>query len=151
MPAHREPTLPHATFHGPIHPLAAKLAEAAAAMLAWLALDPEAAPDATIAAMTAFAADCTPETAFLVLLRAGPAWPERARLALLRAHMRHAALEWAPRRLRCNAIALGVPPPAGLVAGGVAAAPATAADIARVGLALLRWPSITGQTIRLAA
>jgi NAD(P)-dependent dehydrogenase (short-subunit alcohol dehydrogenase family) len=59
-------------------------------------------------------------------------------VALLWAFTRHAALAWAPRRIRVNAI-------------GLDATPAAHADLAATILAMWRFPSMTGQLIRLGA
>lgn len=72
---------------------------------------------------------------------------------------RRAALAWAPRRIRVNAIGLGASPglpfepleSAARAAGEVAARPATVEDIVRTLLAMSAWPSMTGQIIRLGA
>lgn len=58
-----------------------------------------------------------------------------------------AALDWAPRRIRVNAIGLGVSPVGPFAA--TRAAPASLADIARTVCAIACFPSMTGQIIRL--
>ncbi len=149
-----------ARVNGPADPLAATLlaeitpgSHAAAALLN---LNAAAEPDETVAATQSFAADCPPGSVVVSLIRANADWAGARRLALLTAFTRHAALEWAPRRLRVNAIALCPPGPAAWNAttpgaGNVPAASATPADVARVAWFLLRTPSITGQLVRLAA
>lgn len=72
---------------------------------------------------------------------------------------RQAALAWAPRRIRVNALGLGASPTlpfgpmedAGRAAGAVAGQAATLEDIVRTLLAMAAWPSMTGQIIRLGA
>jgi len=86
-------------------------------------------------------------------------WPGARAAASLFAFTRHAALAWAPRRIRVNAIGLGVSPAlpdqppdtAARAASPAPAAPATASDIAATILAMWRFPSMTGQLIRLGA
>ncbi len=86
-------------------------------------------------------------------------WPGARAAAALFAFTRHAALAWAPRRIRVNAIGLGVSPAlpdqpaecAAQAAGAAPAAPATTADIAATILAMWHFPSMTGQLIRLGA
>jgi NAD(P)-dependent dehydrogenase (short-subunit alcohol dehydrogenase family) len=85
-------------------------------------------------------------------------WPAYQSAALLWAFTRHAALAWAPRRIRVNAIAFGEVPSlhdqpaedAGRAAGPAPAAPATPEDLAATVLAIWQFPSMTGQVIRLA-
>jgi NAD(P)-dependent dehydrogenase (short-subunit alcohol dehydrogenase family) len=75
--------------------------------------------------------------------------------AALWAFTQQAALEWAPRGIRVNAIGLGASPAIPFApnetAGPAPAAPATQADIARTIQAIANWPSMTGQLIRLGA
>ena len=88
--------------------------------------------------------------------RAGD-WDGARQAALLWAFTRHAALAWAPRRIRVNAVGLGIAPalPAqpseqsALAAGPAPAHQPTPADIAGTIMAMWRWPSMTGQLIRL--
>ena len=78
-------------------------------------------------------------------------------VATLWAFTRQAALEWAPRRIRVNAIGLGTAAfgpdepfdQAGRNAAAVLAAPATLADIAATIRAMAEFASMTGQIIRL--
>jgi NAD(P)-dependent dehydrogenase (short-subunit alcohol dehydrogenase family) len=78
-------------------------------------------------------------------------------VATLWAFTRQAALEWAPRRIRVNAIGLGAAPfgpdesfdQAGRNAAAVLAAPATLGDIAATIRAMAEFASMTGQIIRL--
>ena len=86
-------------------------------------------------------------------------WPATRDEAELWAFTRYAALAWAPRGIRVNAVGLGVSPvlasqpveASGQAAGPAPAAPATQADIAATILAMWRFPSMTGQLIRLGA
>jgi NAD(P)-dependent dehydrogenase (short-subunit alcohol dehydrogenase family) len=86
-------------------------------------------------------------------------WAATRAAATLWAFTRYAALAWAQRRVRVNALGLGVSPalpgqPAeesGRAAGQAPSAPATPADVAATILAMWRFPSMTGQLIRLAA
>ncbi len=63
-------------------------------------------------------------------------WPGAQAAALLWAFTRHAALAWAPRRIRVNAI-------------GLDTTSAARADLAPAILAMWDFPSMTGQLIRL--
>jgi NAD(P)-dependent dehydrogenase (short-subunit alcohol dehydrogenase family) len=82
-----------------------------------------------------------------------------AAAATLWAFTRQAALEWAPRRIRVNAVGLGVAPfgpfeaddQAGRGAATCPAAPSGPAGIAATILAMAEMPSMTGQIIRLGA
>ena len=86
-------------------------------------------------------------------------WPVAQDTAILWEFTRYAALAWAPRRIRVNAVGLGVSPvlatqPAtasGRAAGPAPAQSATPADVAATILAMWRFPSMTGQLIRLGA
>ncbi len=77
--------------------------------------------------------------------------------AALWAFTRQAALEWAPRGIRVNAIGLGTDlagpfepsEQAGRAIGAAPAAGATLDDIAQTIRAIASWPSMTGQIIRL--
>jgi hypothetical protein len=123
------------------------------------------APDneAAIARATAvFDATAAGQEALVINILHGHApgdWPATRAAATLWAFTRYAALAWAPRRVRVNAVSLGVSPtlpdqPAeesGRAAGQAHAAPATPADLAATILAIWRFPSMTGQLIRLAA
>ena len=80
-------------------------------------------------------------------------------VATLWAFTRQAALEWAPRGIRVNAIGLGVAPfgpdeadeQAGRNAACVLATSAGLADIAATVRAMVAFASMTGQIIRLGA
>ena len=86
-------------------------------------------------------------------------WPAARDAATLWAFTRHAALAWAPRGIRVNAVGLGVSPVLATQpteASGQPAAPApaqsaTPSDIAATILAMWGFPSMTGQLIRLGA
>lgn len=77
--------------------------------------------------------------------------------AALWAFTRQAALEWAPRRIRVNAIGLGTDlagpfepsEQAGRATGAAPGAAASLDDIAQTIRAIASWPSMTGQIIRL--
>jgi hypothetical protein len=119
--------------------------------------------DAAIASAEKFADAVPPDQEALVVntLHANdPAdWQGARAASILWAFTRHAALRWAPRRIRVNAIGLGTsptlpaqPPEASSHAAGPApAAPASTADIASTVLAMWRFHSMTGQLIRLGA
>ncbi len=119
--------------------------------------------DSAIDAATAFAA-ATPageEALIINLLAAHDAadWPATRARATLWAFTRHAALAWAPRGIRVNALGLGISPvspdqpreSAGQAASATPAEPATLADITATILAFTRLRSMTGQLIRLGA
>jgi hypothetical protein len=122
-------------------------------------LSPDA--DRAIASAEKFADAMPPDQEALVvnILHAySPAdWQGARAASILWAFTRHAALHWAPRRVRVNAIGLAdsptlptQPPEAsGHAAGPAPAAPASLADIACTILAMCRLPSMTGQLIRL--
>jgi hypothetical protein len=121
--------------------------------------DPAEAARDVIARAQNFAA-CLPvgQPALVVnLLHAGSDWAAAELAATLWGFTRHAALAWAPRGVRVNAIGLGVSPlgpfepmeAAGNAAGNAPAAPATPEDVARTVLAMLGFDSMTGQIIRL--
>jgi hypothetical protein len=86
-------------------------------------------------------------------------WPRIRGQTALWAFTRHAALHWAPRRIRVNAIGLGTSP--GLpwqgqedtarAAGAAPQMPASQASIVACLMAMWRWRSMTGQLIRLGA
>jgi NAD(P)-dependent dehydrogenase (short-subunit alcohol dehydrogenase family) len=117
--------------------------------------------EAAIATCEAFAAGLPAgrEAAIVTILQAHAPddWPAARRAALLWAFTRHAALAWAPRGIKVNAVGLGVSPvlpgqpaeEAGRAAGAAPAASATPADLAETVLAIWRFPSMTGQLIRL--
>jgi hypothetical protein len=155
-------------FHGPADAvLASALAAAgfAAGGAAPAALLVNLGGDAGsgIAAAERFAADAAEGGESLVVnilhAHARDDWPAARDAALLWAFTRHAALAWAPRGIRVNAVGLGVspvlagqPPEAsGQAAGAAPAARATVADIAATIVAMWRFASMTGQLIRLGA
>lgn len=86
-------------------------------------------------------------------------WPAARDAAILWAFTRHAALAWAPRGIRVNAVGLGISPvlatqpqeASGQPAGPVPAPAATPSDIAATILAIWGFRSMTGQLIRLGA
>ncbi len=144
--------------------LAALLAQGAYTLRLLVNADPAPDSAAIIARCEAFAADQadTGMEALIVTLlpAAAPGLKDFARhrsVATLWAFTRQAALEWAPRRIRVNAIGLGAAPfgpdeaseQAGRCAAAVLAAPATAADIAGTVRAMAELASMTGQIIRL--
>jgi NAD(P)-dependent dehydrogenase (short-subunit alcohol dehydrogenase family) len=125
-------------------------------------LNAEAAPAAEVVVARAVKfASCVPEdkeALIVTLLRQPPAGLDHLAgheaAASLWAFTRQAALEWAPRRIRVNAIALGglpadTGPQDSQAAFAMPAPPATEADIARVMLGMVRMASMTGQLIRL--
>ena len=99
----------------------------------------------------------------ITLLHAHPPglnhFDDHAANATLWAFTQQAARAWAPRRIRINAIGLGVSPSdpfepveqAGRAAVPMQAAPATLEDIARTICFIAACPSLTGQIIRLGA
>ena len=119
--------------------------------------------DAAIAAAYAFAGALAPRQHALIVIilraHAPDDWPAARTAATLWAFTRHAALAWAPRGIRVNAVGLGISPnlpgqpveESGRPAGPAPAAPATPDDLAETILAIWRFPSMTGQLIRLAA
>ena len=86
----------------------------------------------------------------------GPGAQHQA-VGALWAFTRAAALQWAPRGIRVNAIGLATSPggpfepqeQAGRAAFAMAATPATPEDVIRTILAMAAWRSMTGQIIRL--
>jgi NAD(P)-dependent dehydrogenase (short-subunit alcohol dehydrogenase family) len=131
-----------------------------------LLVNADPAPDGAtiIARCEAFAAahmDTGPESLIVTLLPTVETgllhFTLHQAVATLWAFTRQAALEWAPRRIRVNAIGLGATPfgpdeasdQAGRNATAVLAAPATLADIAATIRAMADFASMTGQIIRL--
>jgi len=141
--------LPQAWLDGPGDEFAPFLADAGFDVVAGAPADvlitTQADANAAIASAEMFAASLPHGGEALVVhvLRAGKSndWASTREAALLSAHVRHAALAWAPRRVRVNAIGIG--------GGQPPAAPATPADIAAAVLAIWELPSMTGQVIRL--
>jgi NAD(P)-dependent dehydrogenase (short-subunit alcohol dehydrogenase family) len=143
--------------------LAALLAEATFALPVLVNADP--APDgaAIIARCEAFAAQAPAGALIITLLPSVPPGLQQFGLhqavATLWAFTRQAALDWAPRGIRVNAIGLGAAPfgpdeadeQAGRAASIVLAAPATLDDIAATVRAMVEFASMTGQIIRLGA
>jgi NAD(P)-dependent dehydrogenase (short-subunit alcohol dehydrogenase family) len=86
-------------------------------------------------------------------------WPAIRHAATLWAFTQYAALAWAPRRIRVNALSVGAAPAspwqppesAARAASAVPSARANEADMQSAILALARWRSMTGQMIRLGA
>jgi hypothetical protein len=155
-----------AILNGPGNPFLAKALGSAgfalsdappAALLVNLGGDATAA----IATTERFAELATEDSLVVSILRshAPGDWPAERDAAILWAFTRHAALAWAPRRIRINAVGLGIspvlatqPPEAsGQPAGQAPAQPATPSDIAATILAMWGFPSMTGQLIRLGA
>jgi NAD(P)-dependent dehydrogenase (short-subunit alcohol dehydrogenase family) len=158
----------HAILHGPTDvslPSALRSAgidlsdTTPAEILINLATDAEQA----IASAEKFADAVPPDQEALVvnILHAySPAdWQGARAASVLWAFTRHAALLWAPRRIRVNAIGLATSPilptqppeSSGNAAGPAPAALASLADIAATILAMWRLRSMTGQLIRLGA
>ncbi len=120
--------------------------------------DAQAAIDAASRFAAWEAAPASDRLVVTIIPPSNPAdWEGTRQAALLWAFTRHAALAWAPRRIRVNAIGLGTAPRlpsqpqehAAHAASGSPADPATPADVANTILAMWRWPSMTGQLIRL--
>lgn len=106
--------------------------------------------DAAIASAETFAASLQHgQEALVVHVLLGGArndWETMRAATVLWAHVRHAALAWAPRHLRINAIGVGINP---AQLNQAPAVRATQADIAATVLAMWQLPSMTGQIIRL--
>jgi NAD(P)-dependent dehydrogenase (short-subunit alcohol dehydrogenase family) len=128
-------------------------------------INADQAPDAAaiIARSTQFASGM-PEALIITLIPSAPPglahFPLHQAAATLWAFTRQAALEWAPRKIRVNAIGLGAAPfgpfeaedQAGRAAADIpGTATADPADIARTIRAIAGFPSMTGQIIRLGA
>jgi NAD(P)-dependent dehydrogenase (short-subunit alcohol dehydrogenase family) len=127
-------------------------------------INADAVPDGAtiIARSTAFAAGSADSLIVTLLRAARPGlqdFPCHAAAAILWAFTRQAALEWAPQRIRVNAVGLGVAPfgpyeaddQAGRAAATCPAAAASLDDIAETIRAMVEMPSMTGQIIRLGA
>ena len=122
-----------------------------------------ATPEATMAHSTAFmqAADPGTDTLIVTILHQPPPGPlqltRKCQAAALWAFTQGAALAWAPRGIRVNAIGLATSPAgpfepqeqAGRAAGDAPASPASMADVARTLGLMVACPSITGQIVRL--
>ena len=125
----------------------------------------DAAPDVdgVVERCRAFAGASGGEMLLVTILHAAPpglaAFSRHAANAALWAFTRQAALAWAPRQIRVNAIGLGAGPAgpdeaqeqSGRAAADMPAEPASLEDIARTIRAMAAWPSMTGQIIRLGA
>lgn len=117
---------------------------------------------AIIARSMAFA-EGTPASLIVTLINAAPPglrdFAQHEAAATLWAFTRQAALEWAPKGIRVNAVGLGAAPfgpfeaddQSGRAAAACPAAAATHADIAGAIRAIAEMPSMTGQIIRLGA
>jgi len=147
----------------PNQELAALLSQAPYTMPILINADPRPDSDAIIGRSTAFAAE-TPNALIVTLLPSAPpgllAFALHRAAATLWAFTRQAALDWAPKKIRVNAVGLGAAPfgpfeaddQAGRASAQIhAAAPASLADIARTIRAIAELPSMTGQIIRLGA
>jgi len=122
-------------------------------------------PQATIASCTTFAATIPEGTEALIItiLTAPPPGLDHVAHhtanAAIWAFTQQAALAWAPRQIRVNAIGLNTSPAgpfepteqAGRTAGPAPAAPASLDDIVRTIQAIVSFRSMTGQIIRLGA
>jgi hypothetical protein len=113
-----------------------------------------------IAAAEAFATAPAPTLIIHLLPEFDPNhWPDLLDRTTLWAHTRHAALAWAPRGIRVNAIGLGASPlladqspeASGQPAGAAPAPAASGQDIVATILAMWAFSSMTGQLIRLGA
>jgi NAD(P)-dependent dehydrogenase (short-subunit alcohol dehydrogenase family) len=148
---------------GPDPALAALLSEATYDMPVLINADPHPDSAAIIARTTAFAAEAAGALIVTLLPKAPPGLQHFAlhqAAATLWAFTRQAALDWAPRKIRVNAIGLGTAPfgpfeaddQAGRAAADIhATARHDPADIARTIRAIAELPSMTGQLIRLGA
>ncbi len=120
-------------------------------------------PDTAIASAEKFADAVPPGQEALVVnilyAHAADDWNAARAAAILWAFTRHTALAWAPRRIRVNAIGLGISPvlpsqpaeSAGQAAGPAPSVPATVQDLVATVRAMWEFPSMTGQLIRLGA
>jgi NAD(P)-dependent dehydrogenase (short-subunit alcohol dehydrogenase family) len=153
-------------MHKPIiagHPDAAMfslLSEGAYAVPVLVNADPVPDSATIIGRCEEFAAGTTGAAIVTLLPNAPPGLANFAthrEAAILWAFTRQAALDWAARKIRVNAIGLGSAPfgpfepddQAGRGAAEIRATTATADDIARTLRAIAGLPSMTGQLIRL--
>ncbi len=118
-------------------------------------IDPGIVSTTIIARSRQFAAEHAPAL-IITLLAAPPSGLDHlghhAANAALWAFTQQAALEWAPRGIRVNAIGLGTSPTTPFTPTEQAATPsrpATPEDIAAAIQAIAAWPSMTGQLLRL--
>ncbi len=121
---------------------------------ALLNLDAESEPETIIDRSERFAASAAAGASIITLIHSGGDWRAARRFACVSAFTRHFARDWAARGIRLNALCIGADGPAGWNgtahdAGAVASLPATPRDIARVLVAMLGFPSMTGQLVRL--
>ncbi len=125
---------------------------AAASLLITLTQD-SARAMAEACAFAAAQPDEDPDRAVVMVLPAPPSpdWSDVERGATMWAFTRHAALSWAPRRVRINLISIGVDlaqpwsrPRPGL-------RPVPDQDVIAAIQAIRRWPCITGQSLCLGA
>ncbi len=156
-------TPPTLHFAGTPAPLAELLAGLHLPHPTLINTDPHPDSAAIIARCQHFTAGLPPATEALVITFLYAAPPGLAHLhahtanAALWAFTRQAALEWAPRRIRVNAIGLGATPfgpfepqeQSGRAAANIHATPATAEDVVRTVSAIAGWASMTGQIVRL--
>jgi NAD(P)-dependent dehydrogenase (short-subunit alcohol dehydrogenase family) len=124
--------------------------------------DPAPASDDVIERCRRFA-EANAGGLIVTLLPAAPAglehFAQHKAAAILWAFTRQAALAWAPRKIRINAISLGGAPSgadeasdqAGRAAAQVRAVPATQDDLISTLRLIAELPSMTGQLIRLGA
>lgn len=161
--------LPHFRVCGGPAPLpdalAAALSQVPAGPDCLVNADSPADPDRIVARCRSFAEAASRADGALIVTILHDAAPGLAHLAThaanaaLWAFTRSAALDWAPKGIRVNAIGLGAAPAgpfeaieqAGRAAAPVPAQAAMQADIVRTILAIAAWPSMTGQIIRLGA
>jgi hypothetical protein len=114
----------------------------------------ESEPETIIDRSERFAASAAAGASIITLIHSGGDWRAARRFACVSAFTRHFARDWAARGIRLNALCIGAGGPAGWNgtahdAGAVASLPATPRDIARVLVAMLGFPSMTGQIVRL--
>ena len=121
------------------------------------------APAAAIEAATTFADAVPPGEEALVInllpTHAPDDWQGASAAATIWAFTRYAALAWAPRQIRVNALSFGARPhlpdqpceSAGQAASATPAIAATQADVAATVLAFWRLRSMTGQMIKLGS
>ena len=145
--------------------LEAALSQASSAIRLLVNAEHDPEPEVVVARSLAFAESVPSdmEAVVVTLLTQVPAgldhWRAHAASASLWAFTREAALSWAPRNVRFNAIGLGATPfspwepaeQASRPAFAMAAQAATTADIIRTVLAIVGLRSMTGQIIRLGA